>query len=147
MSQAVLLFAAAGLRFGVSLADVSRLLVEDILVPVPFSHPAMAGLTHADADGAVPVFDLRGLVDPATLVRHARGSTIALFPTVKGPVGLRLDALHGTAAAYDARPQLMDAPEALRRTIAGAAVAHGDRGGEQPFFFFSPEAFLAAIGI
>jgi hypothetical protein len=142
MSEPVLLFQAAGLRFGVSLADVSRLIVEEELLPVPFSHPAMAGLMDADADGPVPVFDLSGLVDPTAIARHVPGATVALFPTGKGPVGLRLDKLHGTAATYEPITTVPPAPAALLRTMGGAASAQGE-----PFSFFSPEAFLAAIGL
>jgi hypothetical protein len=80
----------------------------------------------------------------SAIVRHARGSTVALFPTGKGPVGLRLDALHGTAAAYQPveASSSPTTPAALKGTIAGAAIADG-----QAFSFFSPEAFLAAIGL
>lgn len=142
MSQPVLLFLAGGVRCGVGLADVSRLLVEDTLIPVPFSHPAMAGLVDAGADGAVPVFDLKGLVDPADIARKAPGATVALFPTAKGPVGLRLDELHGTAATYEPYSEGVEVPEALRMTVTGAAQVQG-----KAFAFFSPDAFLAAVGL
>ena len=142
MSDPVLLFRAAGVRLGVSVADVSRLLVEEQLLPVPFSHPAMVGLLDAGPDGPVPVFDLRGLIDPSTIARRARGATVALFPTEQGPVGLRLEALHGTAAAYQSLAEPIATPHAIARTIAGAAIADGE-----PFSFFAPEEFLAAIGL
>ncbi len=148
MSQGqVLLFSAGGLRLGVFLAEVGRLLVEDQLTPVPFSHPAMAGLMLAGEDGPVPVFDMRGLVG-TTPAAHARGATVALFPTAKGPVGLRLDTLLGTIATYEplsesAAAALLDqAPDAVRTTLTNAA-----RTPEGVFSFFSPDAFLARVGL
>ena len=165
----VLLFRAGGLRLGVFLAEVGRLLVEDALIAVPFAHPAMAGLLVADDDGPVPVFDLRGLVDDvddptghASRAGQVRaysavaaitgaavvGATVALFPTAKGPVGLRLEQLLGTIATYEpldaaAAARLhKDVPAALARTVTGAASA-----GDGPFSFFSPEAFLAGVGL
>jgi chemotaxis signal transduction protein len=143
VSQPVLLFRAGGLRYGVGLADVSRLVVEDALIPVPFSHPAMAGLIDAGTDGPVPVFDLKGLVDPHDVAAYRKGATVALFPTQRGPVGLRLDELLGTAAAYEAAKLSTDSvPLALVPTIAGTA-----RADDAAFSFFSPDAFLAAIGL
>jgi chemotaxis signal transduction protein len=148
VSQPVLLFRAGGLRYGVGLADVQRLVVEDALVPVPFAHPAMAGLIDAGDDGPVPVFDLKGLVDPSEVAGHTKGATVALFATQKGPVGLRLDELLGTTSTYAPQPQPpsatmdSDVPAALQRTIVGEARAETGS-----FSFFSPEAFLAAIGL
>jgi chemotaxis signal transduction protein len=142
MSQPVLLFLAGGQRYGVGLADVARLVVEGVLVPVPFSHPAMAGLIDAGNDGPVPVFDLKGLVDPADVARTRPGATVALFPTQKGPVGLRIDQLLGTAAAYEPAAAAEGVPPALLPTVAGSA-----RADEATFSFFSPESFLAAIGL
>lgn len=144
----VLLFRAGGLRLGVFLAEVGRLLVEDALIAVPFAHPAMAGLLIADEDGPVPVFDLRGLVDTSSIGATVSGATVALFPTAKGPVGLRLEQLLGTIATYepldaDATARLhADVPAPLARTVTGAASAT-----EGPFSFFSPEAFLAGVGL
>jgi hypothetical protein len=144
------MFRAGGLRLGVFLAEVGRLLVEDRLTPVPFSHPAMAGLLVADDDGPVPVFDLHGLVGTVPALRAAvvTKRTVALFPTSKGPVGLRLEELLGTVAAYDALDA--DTTSALHagvaapllRTITGAASTSGE-----PFSFFSPDAFLAGLGL
>ncbi|MCC7072474.1 MAG: chemotaxis protein CheW [Deltaproteobacteria bacterium] len=148
MSQGqVLLFSAGGLRLGVFLAEVGRLLVEEHIAPVPFSHPALAGVMIAGADGPVPVFDLHGLFGgtPAT---QAPGATVALFPTAKGPVGLRLQTLLGTIASYEplsesATAALLDqAPEAARGTLTNAA-----RTPEGAFSFFSPDAFLARVGL
>jgi hypothetical protein len=160
----VLLFRAGGLRLGVFLAEVGRLLVEDALIAVPFAHPAMAGLLVAGEDGPVPVFDLRGLVDdtaswastttsatsapPRPAITAVVGATVALFPTAKGPVGLRLEQLLGTIATYEpldaaATARLHeDVPAALARTVTGAASAT-----DGPFSFFSPEAFLAGVGL
>lgn len=147
----VLLFRAGGMRLGVFLAEVGRLLVEDALIAVPFAHPAMAGLLVADEDGPVPVFDLRGLVDegtPTLSIPHAGGATVALFPTAKGPVGVRLEQLLGTISRYEpldaaATARLHeDIPVALARTVTGAASTD-----DGPFSFFSPEAFLAGVGL
>jgi hypothetical protein len=143
----VLLFSAGGLRLGVFLAEVGRLLVEDHLAPVPFSHPAMAGLLLAGDDGPVPVFDMRGLRGTAPPA-HVPGATVALFPTAKGPVGLRLEQLLGTIASYEplsesAADALLDqAPDAVRATLTHAA-----RTPEGVFSFFSPDAFLARVGL
>lgn len=146
----VLLFRAGGMRLGVFLAEVGRLLVEDALIAVPFAHPAMAGLLIADEDGPVPVFDLRGLVDSGARLTFAAnaGATVALFPTAKGPVGVRLEQLLGTISRYQpldaaATARLHeDIPIALARTVTGAAAAD-----DGPFSFFSPEAFLAGVGL
>jgi hypothetical protein len=142
MTQSLWVFMSAGVRCAVGLADVARLLVEDRVVPVPFSHPAMAGVLVDDQSGAVPVFDLRGLTDPAGMPRTVPGATVVLFSTAKGPVGLRLDALVGTASTYEARTEPIDVPEALKKTLASAAVTQGE-----PLAFFSPEAFLASISL
>ena len=143
----ILLFRAGGLRLGVFLAEVGRLLVEDALVAVPFAHPAMAGLLMADEDGPVPVFDLRGLAADS-VPAGAAGATVALFPTAKGPVGLRLEQLLGTIATYkpldaEATARVLEhVPPPLAATITGAAADD-----EGPFSFFSPEAFLAGVGL
>jgi len=150
MSGGVLRFRAAGLLWGVFLAEVGRVVVEDGLLAVPFSHPAMAGLLVAGADGPVPVFDLRGLVDDAApALPLSRARTVALFPTARGPVGLRLEELLGTVDKYtglDAQSigaLHKDVASALLRTMTGAARGiDGDM-----FSFFSPDAFLAELGL
>ena len=152
--RGVLVFTAGGVRLGVGIADVSRLVVEGDIAPVPFGHPALAGLMKVDdVDNAiVPVFDLHGLAaDAARPPRQRAGATIAVIPTARGPVGLRLDRLLGTASDYDAAADAPpeNIPPALLRTLAGAgrprtaSVAVGD----EVFFFFSPEAFIAAVGL
>jgi chemotaxis signal transduction protein len=145
----VLLFRAGGQRLGVFLAEVGRLLVEGELTPVPFSHPAMAGVLDTKEDGPVPVFDLFGLIEEeGAPPRHARGATVALFPTKSGPVGLRLEALLATISDYTAldgdegKQLLADVPPALRPTLTQTA-----RGLDGTFAFFSPEAFLARLGL
>jgi chemotaxis signal transduction protein len=143
----VLLFRAGGLRLGVFLAEVGRLLVEDRLTAVPFAHPAMAGLLVADADGPVPVFDLRALTGAAP-TEGARNRTVALFPTSKGPVGLRLEELLGTVASYEGLDAAAAAAlhehvdPAVLKTITGVAKTP-----EGAFSFFSPDAFLAGLGL
>jgi hypothetical protein len=149
----ILVFRAGGLRLGVFLAEVARLLVEDHLVAVPFAHPAMAGLLVVDDDGPVPVFDLHGLTGEAKRAAPSKGPrTVALFPTSKGPVGLRLEELLGTVAAYEALDPEATAglhagvDPALLRTITGAARAAAVDG-PGAFSFFSPDAFLAGLGL
>jgi hypothetical protein len=147
----VLLFRAGGLRLGVFLAEVGRLLVEGALLAVPFAHPAMAGLLVAGEDGPVPVFDLTGLIEGSVVPSPPRKATVALFPTARGPVGLRLEELLGTVASYEA----LDAeatgalhaeiPPPLLATITGAA--RGGGADDEEFSFFSPEAFLAGLGL
>ncbi len=160
--RGVLVFLAGGVRLGVSLADVARLVVEGAIAPVPFGHSALAGVMRVhDVDtnhdwATVPVFDLNGLAPEAPRPpRQRAGATVAVIPTARGPVGLRLDQLLGTASDYAA----VDAAEvkaafdrlspAMQKTLAGAgrpqtaSVAVGD----EPFFFFSPEAFIAAVGL
>ena len=151
--QGVLVFSAAGQRLAVSVGDVLRLVVEDEVVAVPFGHRALAGVMRpGDGDGeVVPVFDLRGLADDAPPPpRHVVGATVAIIPTARGPIGLRLDRLLGTAARYvQAR---VEAPAHLMCVVDGAgradtvATASVDVG-ETPFFFFSTDAFIAAVGI
>jgi hypothetical protein len=149
MSQGqVLLFRAGGLRLGVFLAEVGRLLVEDSVLAVPFAHPAMAGLLVAGEDGPVPVFDLRGLVDAGAVPAAAPRATVALFPTARGPVGLRLEELLGTASTYaplsdgEKAELFANVPPGLRATVTDAARADG-----AVFSFFSPDAFLAGLGL
>lgn len=151
--QGVLVFSAAGQRLAVSVGDVLRLVVEDEVVAVPFGHRALAGVMRADDVGSdvVPVFDLRGLAEHAPPPpRHVVGATVAIIPTARGPIGLRLDRLLGTAARYV--QSAADAPADLVRVIDGAgradtiATASVDVG-ETPFFFFSTDAFIAAVGI
>ncbi len=153
MMRGVLVFSAGGLRLGVAIADVSRLVVEGDIAPVPFGHPGLAGIMKVDdVDVAiVPVFDLNCLAPEAQRPpRQKPGATVAVIPTARGPVGLRLDRLLGTASDYDAADTEPTAiPDALRRTLAGAgrprtaSVAVG----AEVFFFFSPEAFIAAVGL
>ncbi len=143
----VLVFRAGGMRLGVFLAEVGRLLVEDELVAVPFAHPAMVGLLVADEDGPVPVFDLGGLIGESAPA-SAQRRTVALFPTAKGPVGLRLDELLGTAASYEALDD--DATGALHDGVAAAllsTVTGAARSTDGAFSFFSPDAFLAGLAL
>lgn len=150
MSQGqVLLFFAGGMQLGVSLADVGRLVVEDTLLIVPFAHPALAGLLAVGDAEPVPVFDLLGLVDGTAVATSAPNANVALFPTARGPVGLRLERLDGTAHAYraldaDAAQALYagHAPALLATVTGAAATAEG-----VSFSFFSPEAFLAALNL
>lgn len=154
--QGVLVFSAAGQRLAVSVADVLRLVVEEEVVAVPFGHPALAGvMRHRDTGGdVVPIFDLRGdllAVGAGTVVpRHVVGATVAVIPTSRGPIGLRLDRLLGTAARYVRAD--VEVPAALAGVLDGAGRADSLGGasvdvGEAPFFFFSTDAFIAAVGI
>lgn len=156
--KGALVFLAGGVRLGVSLADVTRLVVEGAIAPVPFGHTALAGVMRVpEADDAtVPVFDLHGLTPGATRPPTQRvGATIAVIPTAKGPVGLRLDQLLGTATDYDAvaaddvAALYLGLAPALQKTLAGAGrpKTASLAMGTEPFFFFSPEAFIAAVGL
>ena len=143
----VLLFRAGGLRLGVFLSEVGRLIVEGPVAALPFSHPAMAGILVSDDDSLVPVFDLRGLVGKPASTEGLRQPNVALFPTARGPVGVRLEQVVGTVSKYDALANdVVDdlrgriAP-GLRTMITGAASVDGE-----PFYFFSPDAFLAGLG-
>jgi hypothetical protein len=164
--DAVLLFEAAGIRLGVSLGDMLRLLPDGPLVPVPFAHPALAGLLVQSGghDDVVPVFELDRLAEPTsgqlldprvrpTLASPsptspaAAAAAIAVIPTARGPVGLRLERLASTAAGYaPVEPDATDAqevPAALAPCIAGQARAADDK----TFGLFSAEAFVAALGL
>lgn len=156
--KGVLVFLAGGVRLGVSIADVARLVVEGPVAPVPFGHAALAGIMRVtDVDDAtVPVFDLHGLAPEATRPPTQRaGATVAVIPTARGPVGLRLDQLLGTASDYAAvdadvvKDVYAALPAVLQKTLAGAGRPRDASlaVGEQPFFFFSPEAFIAAVGL
>ncbi len=152
--QGVLVFQAAGARLAVSVGDVLRLVMEPAVTAVPFGHPALAGIM-ADADGVigvVPVFDLRGLApDALPPKRHVLGATVAVIPTPRGPIGLRLDKLLGTAARYAvAAPADVGVASHLEGVVDGYGVA--DEGaseavGGAPFAFFSTEAFVAALDV
>jgi chemotaxis signal transduction protein len=153
--QGVLVFLAAGERLAVSVADVLRLVVEDEVVAVPFGHPALAGVMRwVDAAGeVVPIFDLRGDLGThrteTVVPRHVVGATIAVIPTSRGPIGLRLDRLLGTAARYVRAD--VDVPVALAGVLDGAGradtVGASVDVGDAPFFFFSTDAFIAAVGV
>ncbi len=150
--QGVLVFSAAGERLAVSVADVLRIVVEGDVIPVPFGHRALAGVMRtADDETIVPVFDLRGLAEDAPPPpRHVVGATVAIVPTARGPIGLRLDRLLGTAARYVRADA--EVPVGLVGVVDGAgradtvATASVDVGA-LPFFFFSTDAFIAAVGI
>ena len=143
----LLAFSAAGLRLGVFIGDVARLLAEDSVVAVPFAHPALAGLLDVPGEGPVPVFDLRG-VDGTQLLPAVPGTMVAVFQTAHGPIGLRLDALHGTLSddaplpVDETRAMLAALPDALRPLVTGAALCGGT-----PLALFSPDAFMAQLGL
>jgi hypothetical protein len=145
----LLSFTAAGYSFGVFVVEIARILVEDAIAPVPFAHPAMAGLLLVeDARALVPVFDIAGLVDPSRPLRRRTGGTVALFPTDQGPVGLRLETVGGTIESYapvsseGAALFLSVLPDEVRRVVGGVALHDG-----APLFFFSPEALLVELGL
>lgn len=145
----VLLFKAAGARFGVFIAEVGRLVVESGVAPVPFAHPALAGLLDDASEQVVPVFDLVGLLPDRRPPPQVAGARVALFDTDQGPVGLRLDVMEAGGMHYTflsdreaAERRLATLPDELR--LAVTAVGE-DEGG--PFFFFSADAFLAALDL
>lgn len=150
--QGVLVFLAAGSRLAVAVGDVWRLMVEGPIAPIPFGHRALAGvMRQGDGnDDLVPVFDLRGLDNEAPPPpRHVPGATVAIIPTAIGPIGLRLDRLLGTALRYVAVDEAI--PDHIARVVdrAGRADVVGASLdiGEAPFFFFSTDAFVAAVGL
>jgi len=150
--QGVLVFLAAGSRLAVAVGDVLRLMVEGPIAPIPFGHRALAGIMRQgdDDDDVVPVFDLRGLDEGAPAPpRHVPGATVAIIPTAIGPIGLRLDRLLGSALRYVAVDEAI--PGHIARVVdrAGRADTVGASLdiGEAPFFFFSTEAFVAAVGL
>jgi chemotaxis signal transduction protein len=147
----VLRFEAGGLRLGVSIADLNRVLVEEDLTAVPFGHDALAGVVVVEPFGVVPIFDLLGLAGDATRAkaRPSRpGAAVLLLPTAKGPIGLRIDRLAGTLSAYgvvttaEAAQFLETVPRPLMPVLAGVARDQGE-----VFWLFSPEAFVASLGI
>lgn len=146
----VLIFHAGGQRFGVFIAEVGKLVLEERIAPVPFAHPAMAGLLDSAEQDPVPVFDLYGLLGTrARPPTHVHGARVALFTTERGPVGLRMDTMEGGGSAYeflsdpaDAEIHIRTLPETLRVPVT--AVGRDARG---PFFFFSPDAFLATLDL
>lgn len=147
-AQQVLLFEAGGLPLGVFVAEVTRLFFEEELTPVPFAHPAMAGLLDAGELGALPVFDLAGLFSEAPPPRSVPGATVAVFTTERGPIGLRMTRRTTTHTyRYNLDPVTesvrKDAlPEPARRVVMGVGESDGG-----PFFFFSPEAFVLALDL
>ncbi len=147
-AQQMLLFEAGGLPLGIFVAEVTRLLLEESLTPVPFAHPAMAGLIDGGSLGALPVFDLHGLFSGTPPERTVSGATVAVFTTERGPVGLRMERRTTTASfRYLDDPaeeaERLDAlPEIARRVLMG--VGDSEAG---PFYFFSPEAFVLALDL
>lgn len=146
----MLVFSAASVRFAVSIADVSRILTEGEMLAIPFSHPALAGVVR-DGNDIVPVFDLLGLTHPGNQPpRQVFGGNIVVIPTAKGPVGLRLQQLAGTSDSYRALPparaeeKLEALPAGIRPAVGGVAE---DSSTAEAFFLFSPEAFVALLGI
>ncbi len=147
-AQRVLLFDAGGLSLGVFVAEVTRLLLEDTLAPVPFAHPAMAGLLDGEDLGVLPVFDLWGLVRPGAPTPQRPGATVVVFSTERGPIGLRMDR-HGTTPSYRylgdpvEEAERIDAlPPAARQVLMGVGELE-----EGFFYFFSPEAFVMALDL
>lgn len=147
-AQRVLLFEAGGLQLGVFVAEVTRLLLEDAISPVPFAHPAMAGLLDGGDLGALPVFDLWGLVGERAPAAHVPSATVAVFSTERGPVGLRMER-HGTTPSYRYVGDPSAAEEHLKSLPAGArSVLMGVGELEEGcFYFFSPEAFVLALDL
>ncbi len=142
--QGVLVFLAAGQRMAVSTGDVMRLVMETATSPIPFSHPALAGVMDHDT-GVTPVFDLRGLSGDA-VPAHVEGAMVAVIPTSIGPIGLRLDKLLGTAARYTAvSDSEVPAHSVITSVTDGAGRA--DELSDAVFFFFSTDAFIHAIGL
>lgn len=145
------LFTAVGHNFAIPIVEVDRLLIEGKLAPFPCAHPSLAGMALDNAD-LIPVYDLAGLLGQEvhpTLV----GTSVAVFATARGPLGVRMEALRGTTTA--ATP-LADPEEVFARTAAlppaGQTIVTAvgevatDRGIEV-FFFFSPEAFLVQLDL
>jgi len=145
----VLRFTAGGLSFGVFVAEVGRLVLEDAITPVPFAHRAMAGLLDSPESPPAPVFDLRGLTTQNPPPVHVPGANVALFSSERGPVGLRMDTVVGSRSDYlfvtsaeEAAGYLGRLPEAIRPAVTAV--------GESPdghFYFFSPDGFLARLDI
>lgn len=145
----LLRFSSGGFSFGVFVVEIGRLMLEEQLAPVPFAHPAMAGLQLLeDGRSLVPVFDVAGLADPLRPLARRPGTTLALFPTEHGPVGLRLDQVGGTIEEYEpvsaegAALFLSVLPDEVRRVVGGVALRDG-----APLYFFSPEALLVELGL
>jgi len=149
--QGVLVFLAGSHRLCVAVGDVLKLVVEGPVTPIPFGHTALAGVIDA-GDGAItPVFDLRGLTADA-VPTHVEGAMVAVIPTSIGPIGLRLDRLLGTAARYTASAATSEqpAPAGVSRVVDGVGKADGTASasiGDDVFWFFSTDAFIAAVGL
>ena len=139
----VLLFEAATFRFGVFVAEVASIKSGVAIVPVPFAHPALVGLLDAPDSEAIPVFEL------ARSAKSAGAIEVALFDTVQGPVGIRLDAVVGARSDYDILTDaeaFQDALSALPESLALTVTTAGRSSGI-PFFFFSPDAFLGRLDL
>lgn len=147
-AQQMLLFEAGGLPLGIFVAEVTRLLLEEQLAPVPFAHPAMAGLIDGGSLGALPVFDLFGLFSEERPARAVPGATVAVFTTERGPVGLRMERRTTTPTyRYLDDPakeaERLDAlPAIARRVLMGVGESE-----DGCFYFFSPEAFVLALDL
>ena len=147
-AQKVLLFEAGSVFYGVFLPEITRLIRDIHLLPVPFSHPGMAGIIVEGQQEIMPVFDL-GLMLEKSSHLPVEGPTVASFQTERGPIGLLLTPLKGTITEYNylsdrAREEelLAQVPKSLRHTVMGI----GEYAGEH-FFFFSPGAFLTALDL
>lgn len=149
IASRVLLFTAAGRTLGVPIEDLQRVVPQGPLLPLPLAHPALVGVIRT-MDGLCPVYDL-GLwvcgdrsVGELDDVHSER--MVALFSHPDGAVGIRLEQLGGMAINVTASPpdeetqELMNLEPALRALVQGIGVAGGRR-----FFFFSTDAFLAAV--
>jgi chemotaxis signal transduction protein len=146
----VLLFDVGGLRMGVLLAEVSRLLIEGELLAIPEAHAALAGvLDDAAEDLTLPVFDLQAFLWPerGNAAEHAT-STVAAFATGLGQAGIRLSRQLGTRDHYT-RPTAEEAEKLAAQVpehaqVAFSVIAQADDGA---FVLFQPDNFWLKLDL
>jgi hypothetical protein len=146
----VLIFDVGGLRMGVLLAEVARLVYEGVLLPIPHAHSALAGILDDEAeDVTVPVFDLETFFWPERrLSEGLPGSTVAVFSTGLGQAGIRLVRQIGTRDQY--RPaesgEAMALVEQIPAHVSSAftIIAQAEDG---PFVLFQPDNFWQQLDL
>jgi hypothetical protein len=151
LSQAesnVLVFEVSKIKIGFFLPEVQQLCVEDIVSPVPFSHPSLAGVLYQKESAPLPVFDLQSVLEDTVACPNIPGAQIVLVDAPTGAVGLRVHKLIGTRPIQGETPieQLDDTVRSiLPQLLRPAFPAYGVLPEIGRFFFFEPAIFLEQI--
>ncbi len=144
----VLVFEVSQIKIGFFLPEVQQLCIENVVSPIPFSHPSLAGVLYQEKSAPLPVFDLQSVLEYTVARPSIPGAQIVLVDAPAGAVGLRMHKLIGARPIHgETRVEQLDdtdrsfLPELLRPAFPSYGVLP-DIG---RFFFFEPAIFLDQI--